>query len=57
MQKINRRGKKKRFLKIKFNSAFKNPTDDLKNGIETAEKGNKDLEYQIKEYIRDEKQK
>ena len=29
---------KKRLLKIKFNSEFKNPTDDLKNRIETSEK-------------------
>ena len=28
----------KRCLKIKFDSEFKNPTNDLKNRIETAEK-------------------
>ena len=30
--------REKRLLKIKFNSEFKNSTDDLKNRIETAEK-------------------
>ena len=30
--------REKRLLKIKFDSEFKNPTNDLKNRIETAEK-------------------
>lgn len=42
---------------IKFNSEFQNPTDDLNNRIESAEKWNKDLEDQIKKDIHEEKQK